>query len=588
MKRPSLLYRSLLFFIVIFFYLSASLRVAVQCFTATTITTPHKRPTQETHPFLLHAEGGARAGSGGYSLLRQPVRWDLDQDPVFEAPTQLNTKYDGTINGNGDDGNAQWWNSRQTTTNTPTTLQNDEQQQEEEVVDLFQRSLDTLDFDRVLRALQKECTTFPARLLVQKASKSSHNSSITDTEDTQQPTAPATQLLADSVVGCQERYGGVKELSWILEGSHGTDQASFRNRLDYKQDMAGQSFPFIGRSSFPLQPLLLEAGTTTVLEGEEIRMVAEMMDGMEDTYRWGLALEEVEDFVYLPLLASSMEVNSTLRELLHTAFDDKDGRLQLNGKTFPTIGRLRALVRSLKGSVLDTLQALLPKLEPKMAVESGGALYSEVSGGRLVIPVDPKYASSIGLVHDQSRSGKTVYVEPHEIVAPTNELRQTESELQAEEARVWRYLTEQILLNRATLEANVDVIAQLDLTAARFALGRKLSAVIPQVQDEGVIRLSNVKHPVLLLRNIPHIVGSDISFGEGINQGLVLTGPNAGGTLPGAFVASILSQTEILFSTSTRKDGDFEVAGASRADGSFGHSNSCRQGNERRRPTTTR
>ena len=56
--------------------------------------------------------------------------------------------------------------------------------------------------------------------------------------------------------------------------------------------------------------------------------------------------------------------------------------------------------------------------------------------GRLVIPVQQQYQNSVGIVHDASRSGKTCYVEPTEIVGPTNELRQAEAELRSEEARV--------------------------------------------------------------------------------------------------------------------------------------------------------
>ena len=475
------------------------------------------------------SDEGARAGSGGYSVLRQPVHWDATQDPVFAAPTSLVVD-DNDTTLQHDDAAAvmDWWTERkQSKQQQQISTTVDEQKEEEEPVDLFQRSIDTLDFPRVLKALLKECTTIPARLIVQEAMQGGTTKSSSNTKKRSSSNNNNTtyHLAADSAVGCQERYGAVQELDWILTGTH---HATFRNRLGYQQDIRGRSFPFLGKSSFPLQPLL-EAGDQ-VLEGEEVMLVADMLDCMEDTQLWGRAMETMDDdnhqFIYLPLLAASIEVNSTLQEILHGAFD-KDGRL--NGDTFPTIGRLRALLRSLKSDVLDTINAFIPSVRSKMAVESGGPLYSEISGGRLVIPVDPKYASSIGLVHDRSRSGKTVYVEPTEIVAPTNELRQTESELQAEESRIWRYLTEQILCNRESLERSVSVIAQLDLVSARLSLGRKLQGVIPKVKDEGVIRLVNAKHPILLLREISEIVGSDISFGEGINQGLVLTGPNAGG-----------------------------------------------------------
>jgi DNA mismatch repair protein MutS2 len=271
---------------------------------------------------------------------------------------------------------------------------------------------------------------------------------------------------------------------------------------------------------------------------------------MEDIQLWSRALENIVDdsraeeeelssssstmFVEIPRIVDSIELNTTLQILLEEAFDN-EGRL--SGKTFPVLGQLRATVRTLKADILQTLDSIvqLPSIKSKLALESGGPLYSEVasssgsSGGRLVLPIDPKYASQLGIVHDSSRSGKTVYVEPSEIVGPTNELRQIEHELEAEEARVWRSLTEQVWNNQYDLRKSVQAVAKLDLCVARCTLGQRLEGVIPIVQDEGVISLRDAKHPVLVLRKIGQVVGSDISLGADGNQGLVLTGPNAGG-----------------------------------------------------------
>lgn len=167
-------------------------------------------------------------------------------------------------------------------------------------------------------------------------------------------------------------------------------------------------------------------------------------------------------------------------------------------------------------------------MKNKLATESGGPLYSEVNG-RIVIPVDRSHAN-VGIVHDASRSGKTVYVEPADIVAPTNALRQAEAELRSEEARVWRRLTGEILAARVDLEAAVMAAGQLDLVLGRVQLGAKIKGTIPECGNEGIVSLKNAKHPLLLLR-MDHnvVVGSDISIGADGNQGLVLTGPNAGG-----------------------------------------------------------
>lgn len=187
-------------------------------------------------------------------------------------------------------------------------------------------------------------------------------------------------------------------------------------------------------------------------------------------------------------------------------------------------------MRTYKRDILSSIDALLatPSVKSKLAVESGGALTMEING-RLVIPVQREYRNSVGIVHDASRSGKTCYVEPAEVVGPTNELRQAEAELRSEEARVWRQLTETIATHREEIERNVASLGQLDLVAARVKLGRRLGGVVPEVGAEGVVRAREARHPVLLLRGLEGVVGSDVEIGEGENQGLILTGPNSGG-----------------------------------------------------------
>ena len=323
-------------------------------------------------------------------------------------------------------------------------------------------------------------------------------------------------------------------MDWILSNGDNLkdislSEYSYRNRIGYKEDLGGRGPPFRG-SSFNLEAVMEIVDEGKVLEGPEILEVSSIMDALEDIILWSQALEKVDvlPFEELPEMVRGVTVNTTLQDLLHNAFDKK-GRL--SGETFPVLGKLREKVRTLKADIMRTLDRILamPSIQSKLALESGGSLYSEVSGGRLVIPVASKYASSVGIVHDMSRSEKTVYVEPTEIVGPTNELRQAENELRQEEARVWRSLTEQILNNRVDLEASVSAVGQLDLVMARLQLGRKIEGVIPSVMDEGVVTLRNAKHPVLLLREVENVVGSDIDLGANGNQGLVLTGPNAGG-----------------------------------------------------------
>lgn len=508
------------------------------CFSRPSITTSTSA-VFSTNRFEI--DDSPRAGSDGYSVLRQPVQWDPEADPTFETPSTLKEQDrvsvadEDWLNQRG--GNNGGRGMKETAQNQKVNHQDYGFAKPKSVknmadLDLHQRTLDTLDYPLVLNALKEQCLSVPGRDFVEAASISETKDKRKDKKkrkipaDLQRAFQP---LTAPSPEGLQERYSAVKEMQWLLDGQLDImKDAYFRNRKGYKEDLGAPSF---GGVDFDLKSILEIADSGKVLEGPEILEIVTMIDVFENLQLWATGLEKAElevKFVEIPKLTDCIRVNSTLQDLLHNAFD-KEGRL--SGKTFPTIGELRAKVRTLKGDILDTLNTIVdaPSVSSKLALESGGPVFSEVNG-RIVIPIDQQYnKASIGIIHDVSRSGKTVYVEPTEIVASTNEMRQAEAELRAEEARVWRSLTEQILQNRPELEASTAAVGQLDLTMARVALGRKLDGVIPDSGSEGVISLRNAQHPVLLLRELENVVGSDVDVGGSGNQGIVLTGPNAGG-----------------------------------------------------------
>jgi DNA mismatch repair protein MutS2 len=508
-------------------------------------------------------DSSARAGKDGYSLTRQPLQretWDASVDPTFQTPKTLD---DNKINNKVD---MDWWSSRkqsstrETSKDKSTLNENDIKTiTSSTTLNLFQRSFDTLDFPTVLRALQRECFTIPAKQIIEK-SITCDNDESKKVKMKKKDDKTIISILADDPETVQNQYRAVQEMQYLLETNTykvNLNDAYYKNRKGYQVTLGNGNPPPLEGLLFDLDTILQIAEDGQILEGPELLDISIMMNAMEDLQLWskglehttitlnnniGQLLDEEDDdesattnthsFVELPNIINGIQLNTTLQRLLEDAFDDKG---KLSGKTFPILGELRAKVRTLKADILKTLDTIasLPSIKSKLALESGGPLVSEVSsaggGGRLVLPIDPRYASELGIVHDSSRSGKTVYVEPSEIVGPTNELRQIEHDLEKEEARVWRSLTEQVWNNRRDLQASVQSVAQLDLCVARCALGERLRGVIPIVKNEGVIALKDAKHPVLLLRKVNEVVGSEILLGGDGNQGLVLTGPNSGG-----------------------------------------------------------
>ncbi|KAL3934314.1 MAG: hypothetical protein SGBAC_009943 [Bacillariaceae sp.] len=486
------------------------------------------------NPIAL-SENDSQAGKDGYSLLRQPLHkssWDPTVDPVFEAPTSLTEN--SQIQQNTD-----WWAGKtQPQSNPDSSISKQEVWTEnltsrEEELDLFQRSIDTIDFPYVINALRDECLTLPGKKRAQGALAQHADADIKQQDGESSATKLANRrLVATSPDGVKQRYHEVQEMQWLLDEFLDLGNPSYKNRLNYRVRLGGGNPPPLEGISFDLDSIIEMVEQDKTLEGPELLDIWIMMNAFEDLQLWSNGLQKIEakEFTALPGLLEGMQLNDTLHDLLDEAFDDR-GRL--SSKTFPTLGRLREKIKTLKTEILSTLDSLvnMPSIKSKLELESGGPLYSEITngGGRLVIPMKPRYASQFGIVHDSSRSGKTVYVEPSEIISPTNELRQTEAELRSEEARVWRYLTEQVWNNRQDLKDAVEAVGQLDLTLARCLLGAKIGGVIPEVGNDGIISLQNAKHPVLLLRKIDNVVGSDLDLGSNGNKGIVLTGPNSGG-----------------------------------------------------------
>jgi DNA mismatch repair protein MutS2 len=127
--------------------------------------------------------------------------------------------------------------------------------------------------------------------------------------------------------------------------------------------------------------------------------------------------------------------------------------------------------------------------------------YVTQRNGRFVLPVKNTYKrSGLGIVHDQSNTGRTVYVEPVQVIEPTNDMKRLELELQQEEARIVGEMTRLVAISKDAIVGALEAAALIDLSVARAKLGDAMHAVVPEVGSEGKIRVEDARHPVLVLR----------------------------------------------------------------------------------------
>lgn len=166
-----------------------------------------------------------------------------------------------------------------------------------------------------------------------------------------------------------------------------------------------------------------------------------------------------------------------------------------------------------------------------------------VRDGRYVIPVKQEHRGKFpGIVHDQSSTGATVFIEPQVIVNLNNELRQLELQEKAEIERILTELTARVAEHYHDLLNNQKLLVQLDVIMAKGKLSMLQHGEEPQISEDGELVLKEARHPLL---DPKKVVPIDLSIGGSYNT-LVITGPNTGGktvTLKTAGLLSMMAQT---------------------------------------------
>jgi DNA mismatch repair protein MutS2 len=239
-----------------------------------------------------------------------------------------------------------------------------------------------------------------------------------------------------------------------------------------------------------------------------------------------------------PLLA---HVAADLGEVPHVAaaigkaFDD-DGKL--SDQASPDLGPLRRKVHGFSGRLRSTIEGYLK--DPQFADFLQDDFWT-LREERYVLPVRAGEKGNVrGIVHGTSASGQTIFIEPTALVEMNNDLRIAQMEVEAEERRILARLTQLVAQHGRQLEANIDLLAYIDLTVAMGKMAADLRATRPEVSKDRRLELRNARHPILVWSYREaggrfEVVPNDILVGGGGDDednkgaGLVISGPNTGG-----------------------------------------------------------
>jgi len=334
---------------------------------------------------------------------------------------------------------------------------------------ITERSLATLELPAVRGLLAERSSYIPGRELAEQIAPTSD---LREAERLQDETAAARALLrAQPSAG----IGGAKD---IREGIH-------RARL--------------GGSLDPEQLL-----------------------GIADTIRAAAKLfADVSGHPPLAALAKFARPPRALAEAIEHAIS---GTGEVLDRASPRLGGLRAELRAAQARLQQRLDGLLRG-------DLARALQEPIvtqRGGRYVVPVRSEMRGAVkGIIHDQSASGATVFIEPLEILEANNALREAEVAEKNEVARILDELSRRVEKDAEELEALVSSLARLDLALTKSQLADFLDAERPVLDANGRLDLVAARHPLLVAQGA-EVVPIDVRLGTDF-RALVITGPNTGG-----------------------------------------------------------
>ena len=196
----------------------------------------------------------------------------------------------------------------------------------------------------------------------------------------------------------------------------------------------------------------------------------------------------------------------------------------------PELAQIRRELNATMGSISRVLNSILRSAQSEGVVDKD--VTPAMRDGRLVIPVTPALKRKIrGIVHDESASGKTVFIEPAEVVEANNRIRELESNERREIIRILTEFSRQLRPSLGEILLSYEFLAEIDFVRAKALLAGSMEALKPALEDRQVIDWATAIHPLLQLSLAKHgkkVVPLDIELNEK-QRILIISGPNAGG-----------------------------------------------------------
>ncbi|WP_141904731.1 endonuclease MutS2 [Lysinibacillus sp. Y5S-8] len=232
---------------------------------------------------------------------------------------------------------------------------------------------------------------------------------------------------------------------------------------------------------------------------------------------------EADEVIEIPHFIAKKEAIPVLTGLQHEINNCIDDNGAVLDSASQTLRSIRQSLRAEEGKVRSKLESLI---RGSNAAKMLSDTLVTIRNDRFVIPVKQEYRHHYGgIVHDQSSSGQTLFIEPDSVVQANNEIHRLKMKEQAEIERILLALSAMVQEVASDLFNLVKALGDIDVILAKGKYGQANKCTMPKMNKDGYIRLVRARHPLL---PIEIAIPNDIEFGKEITA-IVITGPNTGG-----------------------------------------------------------
>lgn len=278
------------------------------------------------------------------------------------------------------------------------------------------------------------------------------------------------------------------------------------------------SIPFEG--IYDIRMPLKKAEVGSIIENSELLKISSTLAGVRKLKAF--MKEEKNDNLY-PIIEDLVSLLVELKDIEHSINNVVISEEEISDRASHDLYSIRKKIRDKHAKIREKMNNMITSVSYQKYLQEQ---IITIRGDRYVLPVKQEFRSSIpGIVHDQSSSGATLYIEPMSIVEMNNDLKQLKLKETNEISRILLLLSEMISEKSQEIRTNLEILTTLDFIFAKAKLSLELRCSKPIVNNSGRINLKKARHPLI---DFDTVVPINVHIGETFNI-LVITGPNTGG-----------------------------------------------------------